>query len=41
LTKVLSQVDPRKLAGVVLNGVEEPVDSGYYRYSTEAKAGGN
>jgi len=41
LTKVLSQVDPRKLAGVVLNGVEEPADSGYYRYSAEAKAGGN
>jgi protein-tyrosine kinase len=41
LSKVLSQVDPRKLAGVVLNGVEEPVDSGYYRYSSAAKDGGN
>jgi protein-tyrosine kinase len=39
LTKVLAQVDPRKIAGVVFNGAEEPADDGYYRYS--AKAGGN
>jgi protein-tyrosine kinase len=41
LTKVLAQVDPRKMAGVVFNGAEEPPDNGYYRYGAAAKAGGN
>src|SRR4029077_12451132 len=41
LTKVLAQIDPRKIAGVVFNGAEEPADNGYYRYSTAAKADGN
>jgi capsular exopolysaccharide synthesis family protein len=41
LAKVLAQVDPRKIAGVVFNGAEEPPDNGYYRYSAAAKAGGN
>jgi protein-tyrosine kinase len=41
LTRVLAQVDPRKLAGVVFNGAEEPPDNGYYRYSAAAKAAGN
>jgi capsular exopolysaccharide synthesis family protein len=38
LTKVLAQVDPRKMAGVVFNAAEEPADNGYYRYSAAAKA---
>ncbi|HKV91084.1 MAG TPA: CpsD/CapB family tyrosine-protein kinase [Candidatus Angelobacter sp.] len=32
LTKVLSQVDPRKLAGVVFNAAEELSSREYYRY---------
>jgi capsular exopolysaccharide synthesis family protein len=40
LAKVLSQVDPRKMAGVVFNAAEEPPDNGYYRYAA-AKADGN
>jgi capsular exopolysaccharide synthesis family protein len=38
LAKVLAQVDPRKMAGVVFNAAEEPADNGYYRYSAAAKA---
>lgn len=33
LTKVLAQVDPRKMAGVIFNAAEEPADNGYYRYA--------
>ena len=40
LAKVLAQVDPRKMAGVVFNAAEEPADNGYYRYAA-AKADGN
>jgi capsular exopolysaccharide synthesis family protein len=38
LTKVLAQIDLRKIAGVVFNGAEEPTDNGYYRYSAAARA---
>ncbi len=38
LTKVLAQVDPRKMTGVVFNASEETPENGYYRYT--AKAGG-
>jgi capsular exopolysaccharide synthesis family protein len=38
LAKVLAQVDPRKMAGVVFNAAEEPADNGYYRYTAAAKA---
>jgi Mrp family chromosome partitioning ATPase len=41
LTKVLAQVDPRKIAGVVFNGAEEKPESGYYRYTAAARADGN
>ncbi|HEY1939449.1 MAG TPA: CpsD/CapB family tyrosine-protein kinase [Candidatus Angelobacter sp.] len=41
LTKVLAQIDPRKITGVVFNGAEEPPDNGYYRYTAAAKAAGN
>ncbi len=36
LTKVLAQVDPRKMAGVIFNAAEEPADNGYYRYGAKA-----
>jgi protein-tyrosine kinase len=39
LTKVLAQMDPRKLAGVVFNATEEASKDGYYAYG--AKAAGN
>ena len=39
LTKVLAQVDPRKMTGVVFNASEETPENGYYRYT--AKAGVN
>jgi capsular exopolysaccharide synthesis family protein len=39
LSKVLAQVDPRKLAGVVLNATEEALDKGYYRSNGAGKAG--
>src|SRR6476469_6166812 len=39
LTKVLAQVDPRKMAGVVFNAAEEKPENGYYRYAAAAKAG--
>jgi Mrp family chromosome partitioning ATPase len=32
LTKVLSQIDPRKLVGVVFNAAEELSSREYYRY---------
>jgi len=32
LTKVLAQIDPRKLAGVVFNAAEESLGRDYYRY---------
>jgi capsular exopolysaccharide synthesis family protein len=41
LTKVLAQVDPRKIAGVVFNAAEEKPESGYYRYTAAARADGN
>jgi capsular exopolysaccharide synthesis family protein len=41
LTKVLAQIDPRKMAGVVFNAAEEPADNGYYRYTASAKADTN
>ncbi|MGZ4840276.1 MAG: CpsD/CapB family tyrosine-protein kinase [Candidatus Angelobacter sp.] len=41
LTKVLAQVDPRKMTGVVFNASEETPENGYYRYTAVAKAGAN
>jgi protein-tyrosine kinase len=35
LTKVLGQVDPKKLAGVVFNACDEAAAKNYYRYSRE------
>jgi capsular exopolysaccharide synthesis family protein len=35
LTKVLGQVDTKKLAGVVFNGCDEAATKNYYRYSRE------
>ena len=32
LTKVLTQVDPKKLAGVVFNAAEDPRTGYHYRY---------
>jgi capsular exopolysaccharide synthesis family protein len=37
LTKVLAQVDPRKMAGLVFNAAEEKPENGYYRYTATAK----
>jgi capsular exopolysaccharide synthesis family protein len=39
LTKVLAQVDPRKMTGVVFNASEETPENGYYRYTAVEKAG--
>jgi len=39
LTKVLAQVDPRKMTRVVFNASEEAPENGYYRYAAAAKAG--
>ncbi|MGC2697703.1 MAG: CpsD/CapB family tyrosine-protein kinase [Candidatus Angelobacter sp.] len=36
LTKVLAQIDPRKLAGVVFNAAEESMNKDYYRYKSVA-----
>ena len=41
LAKVLSQVDQRKLAGVVFNAAEDFSDTGYYRYGGTGKGNGN
>ena len=41
LTKVLAQVDPRKMAGVVFNAAEEKPENSYYRYTAAARADGN
>jgi capsular exopolysaccharide synthesis family protein len=38
LTKVLAQVDPRKITGVVFNAAEETPENGYYRYAAKAGA---
>jgi protein-tyrosine kinase len=38
LAKVLAQVDPRKIAGVVFNAAEETLENGYYRYTAKAGA---
>src|ERR1700704_3706456 len=38
LTKVLAQVDPRKMTGVVFNASEETPENGYYRHTTMGKA---
>jgi capsular exopolysaccharide synthesis family protein len=34
LNKVIAQIDPRKIAGVVFNATEEPLENGYYRYTS-------
>lgn len=39
LNRVLSQIDPRKLAGVVFNAAEELANRDYYRYRMSAKSG--
>lgn len=41
LSKVLAQVDPRKMAGVMFNAAEEKSESGYYRYSAPEKTNRN
>ncbi|HMC30426.1 MAG TPA: CpsD/CapB family tyrosine-protein kinase [Candidatus Angelobacter sp.] len=41
LTRVLAQMDPRKLAGVVFNAADELAKKDYYQYKANAKAGGN
>ncbi|HEU4415790.1 MAG TPA: CpsD/CapB family tyrosine-protein kinase [Candidatus Angelobacter sp.] len=38
LTKVLAQIDPRKLAGVVFNAAEDAMNKDYYRYKAAANA---
>ena len=38
LAKVLAQVDPRKITGVVFNAAEEKPENGYYRYTAKAGA---
>jgi capsular exopolysaccharide synthesis family protein len=38
LAKVLAQVDPRKMTGVVFNAAEETPENGYYRYTAKAGA---
>jgi protein-tyrosine kinase len=38
LAKVLAQVDPRKITGVVFNAAEEKPENGYYRYAAKAGA---
>jgi Mrp family chromosome partitioning ATPase len=40
LSRALSQVDVKKLVGVVFNSAENRGDKGYYRYSASAKANG-
>ena len=40
LTRVLAQVDPKKLAGVVFNAAEDEQSRGYYKYSASARANG-
>jgi len=40
LSKVLAQIDPRKLAGVVFNAAEESMRKEYYPYRSTAKAAG-
>jgi Mrp family chromosome partitioning ATPase len=37
LSKVLAQIDPRKLAGVVFNGAEDLSSHDRYRYKRERK----
>jgi len=39
ITRVVSQIDPRKLAGVVFNAGENQSGSEYYRYQANDKAG--
>ena len=41
ITKVLAQVDPRKMAGVLFNAAEEKPENGYYRYSATEKSNRN
>ncbi len=38
LAKVLAQVNPRKITGVVFNAAEETPANGYYRYTAKAGA---
>jgi|GEM_PF-1017901 capsular exopolysaccharide synthesis family protein len=40
LTRVLAQVDPKKLAGVVFNAAEDEQSKGYYKYTASARANG-
>jgi protein-tyrosine kinase len=40
LTKVLAQIDPRKLAGVVFNAAEESGERDYYRYKAVGQTAG-
>jgi capsular exopolysaccharide synthesis family protein len=40
LTRVLAQVDPKKLAGVVFNAAEDELSNGYYKYSASSRVNG-
>jgi capsular exopolysaccharide synthesis family protein len=37
LTRVLAQVDPKKLAGVVFNAAEDELSKGYYKYTASSR----
>jgi hypothetical protein len=38
LTRVLAQVDPKKLAGVVFNAAEDELSKGYYKYTATSRS---
>jgi tyrosine-protein kinase Etk/Wzc len=40
LTRVLAQVDPKKLAGIVFNAAEDEQSKGYYKYTASSRASG-
>ena len=40
LTRVLAQVDPKKLAGIVFNAAEDELSNGYYKYSASSRVNG-
>jgi protein-tyrosine kinase len=38
LSRVLAQVDPKKLAGVVFNAAEDELSKGYYKYTATPRS---
>jgi capsular exopolysaccharide synthesis family protein len=38
LSRVLAQVDPKKLAGLVFNAAEDELSKGYYKYTSSARS---